>query len=87
MNAIPRHADATLAARIAPIQAAPEAERIAHARALLRACPVPAASLRMWHAAMPTARDRWGWAPLLDALITAAEANEAAGHTARLGPR
>jgi hypothetical protein len=53
-------------------------EPVLLARALLRACPVPACALRMWRAAMPTARERWGWAPLLDALITAAEANERA---------
>jgi hypothetical protein len=61
MNALPRHADATLTARIAPHPpAAPDA--IALAQALLRACPVPASALRMWRAAMPTARERWGWA-------------------------
>ncbi len=80
MTPIPRHADATLAARIAPLPTDPEAERIALAQALLRACPVPSSALRMWRAAMPTARERWGWAPLLDALIAAAEANERADH-------
>lgn len=56
----------------------PPAEPVALAQALLRACPVPASALRMWHAAMPIARERWGWAPLLEALIAAAEANERA---------
>ena len=53
---------------------------IALARALLGACPVPASALQMWRAAMPASRERWGWGPLLDALIAAAEANERAGH-------
>jgi hypothetical protein len=82
MNAIPRHADATLAARIAPLPPAPDAERIAHARALLRACPVPATALHMWRASMPIASDAWGWSPLLDVLILAAEANERADRRA-----
>lgn len=87
MNHIPRHADATAAARLMPGAAAtPEAERIALAQALLRTCPVSAGALRMWRACMPIARDRWGWAPLLDALILAAEANERADH-ARPGQR
>lgn len=48
----------------------------AEAVALLCVCPATAASLRMWRASMHHSCSAWGWMPLLDAMIAAAEEME-----------
>lgn len=45
----------------------------AEAAALLAVCPATAASLRMWRASMGHSCAAWGWMPLLDAMIAAAD--------------
>jgi len=45
----------------------------AEAEALLVVCPADLRSLRMWRAAMGGSCSAWGWTPILDALIAAAE--------------
>lgn len=60
---------ATIQARSKPGQA--------EAAALLRVCPATGTSLRMLRSAMQFSCSAWGWQPLLDAMIAAADEIEA----------